>query len=249
MVEAVEGLGEHGALSDLLTRALAAELPVLTRDGGFIAAGHHEELDALRTLRDQSRKLIAELQTRYAGESGIPTLKIRHNNVLGYYIEVTPTHADKLTRPPLDSTFIHRQTLASAVRFSSAELTELQGAIGEAADKALALELELFAELVAAVSGQGDVIAETARALATLDVAAAHADIAVDRRYVRPVVNVGHALDIRGGRHPVVEAALSRAGDGAAFIANDCALMPDNRLWLLTGPTWPANPPSCGRWR
>ena len=236
VVQAVEGLGDHGALSDSLGRALAEELPVLTRDGGFIAAGYLGALDELRTLRDQSRKLIAELQARYAAESGIPTLKIRHNNVLGYYIEVTPTHADKLTRPPHDAIFIHRQTLASAVRFSSAELTRLQSAIGEAADKALALELEQFAELVEAVSTQGDAIAETARALAALDVAAAHADLAVDRRYVRPAVNDGHALDIRGGRHPVVEAALARAGDGAAFIANDCALMPDNRLWLLTGP-------------
>ena len=236
VVQAVEGLGDHGALSDTLGRALADELPVLTRDGGFIAAGYLEALDELRTLRDQSRRLIAELQARYAAESGIPTLKIRHNNVLGYYIEVTPTHADKLTRPPHDATFIHRQTLASAVRFSSAELTRLQSAIGEAADKALALELEQFDELVEAVSTQGDAIAETARALAALDVAAAHADLAIDRRYVRPAVTDGAALDIRGGRHPVVEAALARAGDGAAFIANDCALMPENRLWLLTGP-------------
>ncbi len=236
VVEATEGLGDHGALHDRLAGALAEELPVLTRDGGFIAAGFHAELDELRTLRDQSRRLIAELQGRYAGETGIQTLKIRHNNVLGYYIEVTPTHADKLTRPPHDATFIHRQTLASAVRFSSAELTRLQGAIGEAADKALALELALFAELVDLVGRQGDSIAETAWALAMLDVAAAHADLAVDRRYVRPVVNAGTALDIGGGRHPVVEAALSRAGDGDTFIANDCALTPESRLWLLTGP-------------
>ncbi len=236
VVEATAGLGEQSELRDRLSRALGAELPVLTRDGGFIAGGYHAELDELRTLKDQSRRLIAELQARYAEESGVPTLKIRHNNVLGYYIEVTPTHADKLTRPPHDATFIHRQTLASAVRFSSAELTRLQGAIGEAADKALALELALFAELVEAVGREGDAIAEAARALAILDVASAHADLAIDRRYTRPMVSDGAALDIRGGRHPVVEAALARAGDGDAFIANDCALAPDNRLWLLTGP-------------
>ncbi len=236
VVEATEGLGEQSGLGDRLAGALAENLPALTRDGGFIAVGFHETLDELRTLRDQSRKLIAGLQARYAEESGVPTLKIRHNNVLGYFIEVTPSQADKLTSPPHDATFIHRQTLASAVRFSSAELTRLQSAIGEAADKALALELELFGDLVEEVGRHGDAIAETARALAALDVAAGHADLAVDRRYVRPSVTHGAALDVRGGRHPVVEAALARAGDGAGFIANDCALTPENRLWLLTGP-------------
>ncbi len=236
VVEAIAGLGDHSELRDGLTRALAAELPVLSRDGGFIADGYDEALDALRTLRDQSRRLIAELQARYASETGIPALKIRHNNVLGYFIETTPVHADKLMRPPHDAVFIHRQTLASAVRFSSTELAELQSAIGEAADKALALELGMFAELVTSVTDSGDAIAETAWALAALDVAAGHADLAVDRRYARPTVNGGTTLDIRGGRHPVVEAAIIRTGDGGNFIANDCALQPDNRLWLLTGP-------------
>ncbi|NNG03938.1 MAG: DNA mismatch repair protein MutS [Inquilinus sp.] len=232
VAEAAEGLGDHRALTERLGRALAPEPPVLARDGGFIAAGYAEELDRLRTLRDQSRRLMADLQARYAEATGIAGLKIRHNNVLGYFVEATPTHAARLTQPPHESVFIHRQTLASAVRFTTTELAELERAIGEAADKALALELGLFAELVAAVDARAEPVAEAARALAALDVAAANAELAVDRRYVRPVVDDSRELEIVGGRHPVVEAALDRG----AFVANDCALTADDRLWLLTGP-------------
>ena len=145
-------LGEHSALIDQLTRALAPELPLLTRDGGFIAAGYALQLDDLVTLRDESRRLIAAMQARYADLAGVSGLKIRHNNVLGYYIEVTPTHADKLMTGKAAETFIHRQTLASAVRFTTVELNELERKIAEAADKALAVELTLFDELVTDVT-------------------------------------------------------------------------------------------------
>ncbi|MEO3434873.1 DNA mismatch repair protein MutS [Inquilinus sp. CAU 1745] len=233
--DAVADLGDHGPLRDRLTRALAADLPVLTRDGGFIAAGYEARLDELRGLRDDSRRLIAGLQAKYAELSGVSGLKIRHNNVLGYYIEVTPTHADKLTAAPRNETFIHRQTLASAVRFTTVELNGLEREIAEAAEKALAIELAMFDDLVGEVMARAEPVAATARALALLDVTAALADLAAERRYVRPVVDDGLDFAIEGGRHPVVEAALE-ADRAGPFVANDCDLNPENRLWLLTGP-------------
>jgi DNA mismatch repair protein MutS len=224
--EALVQLGEHDVLVDRLARALDAELPVLMRDGGFIAAGYHAGLDELRALRDESRRLIAALQTRYAEISGVAALKIKHNNVLGYYIEVPPKQADRMAEP-----FIHRQTIASSVRFATVELGELEDKIRSAADKALALELELFGDLLGEVTGRADAIAAAAHALAALDVASALGELAVDRRYARPQVEEGTAFSIEGGRHPVVEAGFT-----GAFVANDCDLSDQQRLWLITGP-------------
>ena len=228
------GLGHHGELTGRLARALQDELPLMARDGGFIAPGYSAELDELIALRDQSRKLIAGLQKNYADATGVASLKIRHNNVLGYYIEVSPTNADRIPTGP-DDDFIHRQTLASAVRYSTVELGELAGKISRAADQAMALELELFDDLVGEVTARTDGIAEAAAALAALDVAAALADLASERRYVRPLVDDSTAFAVAGGRHPVVEAALEAAGD-TGFVPNDCELEGDHRLWLLTGP-------------
>jgi DNA mismatch repair protein MutS len=223
-------LGEHGALVDRLTRALAADLPGIARDGGFIAAGYLAELDELRLLRDESRRMIANLQARYAGETGIASLKIRHNNVLGYYIEVTPTHAEKLGRD-----FIHRQSMANAMRYATVELSGLESKISSAAERAVALELRLFDDLVAEAGGRAEEIARAAAALARLDVAAALAELAVTERYCRPTVGDGVGFRVAGGRHPVVEGALRAAG-GARFVGNDCTLGEGERLWLLTGP-------------
>jgi len=231
---AVQGLGFHGELVDRLCRALAPELPAAARDGGFIATGYSDPLDELRTLRDESRRLIANLQRRYGEETGVATLKIRHNNVIGYFIEVTPAHADKVATGE-EAPFIHRQTLAGAVRFTTVELGELETRIGRAADQALALELELFEDLVDEVVARADAVASAARALAALDVAAALAQLAIERRYVRPVIDDSSAFGITGGRHPVVEAALEDAHQ-PAFVANDCDLAPDRRLWVVTGP-------------
>jgi DNA mismatch repair protein MutS len=232
---AAEDLGDQHALVDRLARALAPDLPLLARDGGFIAAGCSPALDELVMLRDESRRLIAAMQSRYAERSGVAGLKIRHNNVLGYYIEVTPTHADKLMAGKAGETFIHRQTLANAVRFTTVELGELERRISEAADKAVALELALFDELVAETCAQADAIAASARAVAAIDVATALAELAEECRYCRPTVDDSLSFEIRGGRHPVVEQALGADG-GTRFVANDCDLAPDNRLWLLTGP-------------
>lgn len=246
VTQAMGDLGEHGTLTDRLGRALGDELPMLARDGGFIRPGYAPALDEHRQLRDDSRKLIAGLQTKYVEVTGVTTLKVKHNNVLGYFIEVPAKQADKIptnkTEDGSDSPFIHRQTMANAMRFSTVELADLETRIARAADRALALELELFAELVNEVTARAREIALAADALARLDVASALGALARDRRYVRPVVDASRSFRIEGGRHPVVEAALQRQGDGA-FVANDCDLSAadedqdsDGRLWVLTGP-------------
>ncbi len=229
-----EALGEHHNLTDRLDRALAADLPMLARDGNFIARGYAPNLDELVTLRDDSRRLIAGLQQDYANKSGVAGLKIRHNQVIGYYIEVTPTHADKLLANK--DLFIHRQSLASAIRFTTMELSELERKITEAADKALAVELQLFADLVSEVHQRLGALRRTAEAMAALDVATALAELAIEQNYARPSVDASLSFNIKGGRHPVVEQALKEMQSSATFIANDCDLAPDNRLWLLTGP-------------
>ena len=228
--DCVGGLGEHGPLVDRLTRALAEELPMLARDGGFIADGYSDELNDQRRLSTEGRKVIAELEARYRQETGIASLKIRHNNVIGYFIEVTAAQRDKMPDNP-DSPFIHRQTMASGTRYTTVELSELETRISRAADRALALELALFDDLVTEVAARVEPVAAAARALAGLDVAAALAELAVRRNYSRPQVDDSLAFEISGGRHPVVEAAFDDP-----FVANDCDLNPGARLWLVTGP-------------
>jgi DNA mismatch repair protein MutS len=230
LTEARHGLGEHGVLVERLGRALADELPLFARDGGFVAAGYSDELDEWRSLRDESRRMIAGLQARYAGESAIATLKIRHNNVIGYYIEVAANHAGKL-----GPEFIHRQTMAGAQRYTTAELADLETKIASAAERALALELRLYEDLVAEVMARRADIATAASALAILDVAAALAELAGEAAWVRPAIEEGTAFEISGGRHPTVEAALAAAGNAGGFVANDCVLA-ENRIWLVTGP-------------
>jgi len=232
--EMTRDFGHPETLVDRLTRALAAELPLLARDGGFVAAGYEAALDELRGLRDESRRHIADLQADYAKDTDISGLKIRHNNVLGYFIEVTATHADKIISRD-DAHYIHRQTMANAVRFTTTELGELERKISSAADRAVALEVGMFQDLVDEITARGRDIVTAAEALARLDVAAALAELASRQRYTRPEVDDSVAFEISGGRHPVVEAALEQ-GQQSSFVANDCALPESQRLWLLTGP-------------
>ena len=228
-----------GMLAAELSAALAAELPAFKRDGGFVREGYDASLDETRGLRDESRRVVAALQARYSEETGIRALKIRHNNVLGYFVEVTAQHGDKLLAAPLNATFIHRQTLAGQVRFTTTELGALEAKIASAADRALGLELDIFERLVAGVIAQSAPIKECAEALGSLDVASALAHLAAERDYARPQVDDSHDFVIAGGRHPVVEQALAR--DGTPFVANDCDLSPPKdaeagRIWLITGP-------------
>ncbi|WP_206378159.1 DNA mismatch repair protein MutS [Sneathiella limimaris] len=228
--QASKQLGFHAEIVDELTKALAPDLPLLARDGGFIAKGYRVDLDELKTLRDESRRHIANLQAKYSTETKVPSLKIKHNNVLGYFIEVTPRFADNM-----QGDFIHRQTMANAIRYTTVELGELEDKISRAADRATALELELFEALLKKVIGWGSMILDAAEAMATLDVSASHAELAIDQSYVRPEVDDSFTFDIQGGRHPVVEAALLKENEGS-FVANDCNLSESSRLWLLTGP-------------
>ena len=231
--EIASDLGEHGALVDRLERALLPELPLLARDGGFIAPGYAPEFDELKTLRDESRRLIAALEQRYRGDTGI-ALKIRHNNVLGYFVEVKPANADALGA--IES-FIHRQSLANQARFTTVELGELADRISRAAERALAVELTLFDDLTGEVAARDNEVTAAGRALARLDVACALAELAVTERHARPRVDDSLAFQITGGRHPVVEAVAAQVNPGGeAFVANDCDLAEDRRLWLLTGP-------------
>ncbi|MCA0248801.1 MAG: DNA mismatch repair protein MutS [Proteobacteria bacterium] len=223
----------HKATVAALAEALADEPPLLTRDGGFVRQGYRSELDEQRTLRDDSRKTVAALEAKYRTSTGVPSLKIRHNNMIGYHIEVTATHADKLDIAALG--FTRRQSMSNATRYSTAELADLETRIGRAADQALALELAIFEQLVAGVMTVSTAIAAAGRALAALDVAAAMAELAVSSNYVRPMLTDEPSFAIEGGRHPVVEAALSKQG-GAGFVPNDCDLGTERRLWLLTGP-------------
>ncbi len=235
VADAVDDLGDHAPLIEELTRALVEEPPLITRDGGYIAAGYHEALDEFRMLKDESRRLIAGLEAEYQKLTGVASLKIKHNNVIGFHVDVTAKNADKLMQAPLNETFIHRQTLANSVRFSTSELSKLAGKISEAGDRALALEQELFASLVASVMEEAEAISTAADALASLDVATALATLAENERFTRPDVDDSEAFEVTGGRHPVVEKALKAASD-TPFVANDCNLGPDDRLWLITGP-------------
>ena len=228
-------LGEPDALFPDLTAALIDEPPSFARDGGFIAEGFEPELDRLRRLRDDAKGLIAGLQAKYSAETGVPTLKIKHNNVLGYFIDVSAVNAEKMPQGP-ESGFIHRQTLANAVRFTTVELNELEAEIRSAAEKALGLELSLFAQMVEDILARAADLDRLAEAVSVLDALAALADLAAHQGWTRPHFVEGAAvLRVEDGRHPVVEQALKTA-DNTAFIANDCGLNDEDRLWLLTGP-------------
>jgi len=238
--QAIAGLRRpDGAIAAEFARALGDELPALRRDGGFVRGGYNAVLDEARALRDESRRVIAALQVRYAETTGVRALKIRHNNVLGYFVDVSAQHGDKLMSAPLNATFIHRQTTAGQVRFTTTELGELEAKIASAADRALALELEIFDRLAAAAAAASAAIKEAAYALAAIDVATALAALATERDYTRPEVDGSLAFAITGGRHPVVEQAL--VARGGPFVANDCDLSPPadakaGRIWLITGP-------------
>jgi len=225
-------LGGHAALVDLYARALVAAPPTDRAAGGFIAEGYDAGLDELRVIAGHSRRAIAALEAKYRDETGVAALKIRHNGVLGYFIEVPAKHADRLMAA--DSGFTHRQTMAGAVRFNALALHEEASRIAEAGGRALAAEEAHFEELTQAAIDSRHAIAATAAALARIDVAASQAERAAEGNWCRPIITDEPVLTIEGGRHPVVETAL--AAKAERFIANDCRLSPADRLWLVGGP-------------
>ena len=232
-----------------LSSALVDEPPHLKRDGGFIREGYRDDLDKARALGADSRRVLAALETQYIEATGVKALKVRHNNILGYFIEVTQLNAKPLQSPPHDTLFRHKQTMANAVRFTTPELIEIEGAMATASERALGIEQEVFAELSGLVLADAEALGEAAASLAELDHLCGLATLAWRENYVRPEIDDSVAFDIRGGRHPVVEQALKRTKAGP-FIDNDCTLgrvpsaaVPtgfdeagDGRLWLVTGP-------------
>jgi DNA mismatch repair protein MutS len=239
-----------GSVADDLHAALAGALvddpPHLRRDGGFVREGFKSELDEARRLKEDSRGVMAGLEATYIERTGVKSLKVRHNNILGFYIEVTQANAKPLLEGKLAGEFRHRQTMANAVRFSTPELIETEGRIASATERALSLEQEVFTELSEAVQREERGLSEIAAALAELDATAGLAELARHEGYTRPVVDGSEAFEIRGGRHPVVEQALASAKAGP-FIENDCVLgraepsvaaeeVEGGRIWLVTGP-------------
>lgn len=237
LAQAYTALSGHGGLSQTLDTALVAEPPVQLRDGGMIAEGYDADLDEMRTLRDEGRGVVAKMQIDYSALSGIPSLKIKHNNVLGYFIETTATHAEKMLSAPLSEHFIHRQTTASAVRFTTVDLSELETRILNAGNRVQDIERALFQSLRTAVLAEHDRINTLARALAEFDLAAALAARATEGDWTRPDMLDTREFHVVAGRHPVVEAALAKRGD--AFVSNGCTLDPNGdaaAITLLTGP-------------
>ena len=237
LVDAAVSLTGHAEIISLLDQSLIAEPPLLARDGGFISSGFDSELDETRRLRDEGRSVVAAMQADYIALSGVQALKIKHNNVLGYFIETTATHAERMMAPPLNETFIHRQTTANQVRFTTLPLSEIETKILNAGNHALEIEKRHYAALRDAIMAQAGPIAATAQALAEIDLAAGFADLAAAEAWCPPRMDESHAFHIIGGRHPVVERAL-RKQSGAAFVANDCDLTDGTTpaIWLLTGP-------------
>ena len=237
LAEASSSLRGHDDLIQLLDQALVAEPPLLARDGGFIAPGYDEDLDEARQLRDEGRGVIAAMQAQYAEHTGINSLKVKHNNVLGYFIETTATHAEKMLNPPLSETYIHRQTTANAVRFTTVALSDMETKILNAGNRALEIEKRLYSSLTTAILDQVGAVSDTARALSEIDVATGFADLARSDNWSAPTVDDSRVFHVEGGRHPVVEAALRKTGE--AFVANDCELADGAKaadVWLLTGP-------------
>ncbi len=225
-------LAGHGALVDHYARALVPAPPTERSQGGFIAEGYDAALDELRLVSGNARRAIAALETKYRDETGITALKIRHNGVLGYFIEVPAKHGDRLMTS--DSGFTHRQTMAGAVRFNALALHEEASRIAEAGGHALAAEEAHFEELIGEAIAARHAIAATAAALARIDVSAGQAERAAEGGWCRPTITDDTDLIIEGGRHPVVETALAARGE--RFVANDCSLSPGDRLWLIGGP-------------
>jgi DNA mismatch repair protein MutS len=225
-------LDGHGAMVELFTRALVPTPPTEASQGGYIAEGHDAALDALRLAGRDGRAAIARMEARYRASTGIASLKIRHNGVLGYFVEVPAKNGDALMAA--GSGFTHRQTMAGAVRFNSPELHEEALRITQASGHALAAEAAHLEELIGIVLERRDAIAASADALARIDVAAALAERAAEGNWCLPEFTDGAELHIESGRHPVVESALAKLGE--RFISNDCSLAPDRRLWLVSGP-------------
>ncbi|MCD6034357.1 MAG: mismatch repair protein MutS [Rickettsiales bacterium] len=221
----------HDGLRNLLQEALREEVPRLTRDGGFVATGYHPRVDELRSVQSDGQHLVQQLKAQYQQKTGITALKILKNNVIGMYIEIPASHSDKMD----GALFIHKQTMAGAVRYTTEELKKLESDIVTAKDQVLSFEFEIFEEISAQVATHADTLSLTAQSLAMLDVVLGLSTFAQKQNLVRPLIDESTAFRIEGGRHPVVELGIRESGQGE-FIPNGCHLEDDARVWLMTGP-------------
>lgn len=237
--KAKKDLEGNEKIISLLKDVFSDNAPLLARDGGFVRSGFNVDLDNIKKLRDDGRQIISSMQTQFSSMTGISSLKIKYNNVLGYFIETPATHAKKMLGEEFANTFIHRQTTANAVRFTTLELSEIETKILNAGGRALSLELEIFEQIKTKILEFSENILFAAKALAEIDLASALADIAMSENWCRPKLDTSRRFKIIEGRHPVVEAALQKEPSGL-FIANDCDLSAgsdgDKPIWLLTGP-------------
>jgi DNA mismatch repair protein MutS len=229
-IKQISILDKYEFFAKRLDTMLARDMPLLARDGGFIKTGYLAELDELRQLKNEGKQTIAAMQTAMARETGVPSLKIKHNNVLGYYIEITNTHKNKIPEH-----FIHRQTLANNLRFTTVELSELEQKISSAGEKAISIELKLFEDIVQEIMQYQTDFSRIARILAEIDLTFALAYLSKSQGYCRPKIDASLKIDIEEGRHPVVENSL-KENNNQTFTPNDCQLNENNRVWLLTGP-------------
>ena len=236
---AKENLTGNGEIINLLDDVFGDDAPLLARDGGFVRSGFNKDLDEIKKLRDDGRKVISSMQANFISVTGITSLKIKHNNVLGYFIETPTTHSKKMLSDEFSSMFIHRQTTANAIRFTTVDLSELETKILNAGGRALSLELEIFDQTKSKILRYSEKVLTAAKALAEIDLIIALADIAVSENWCRPKLDKSRKFKIVSGRHPVVEAALQKDASGV-FIANNCDLSAgddgDKPIWLLTGP-------------
>ncbi|KAE9516603.1 DNA mismatch repair protein MutS [Candidatus Liberibacter asiaticus] len=229
------------SLEKTLSSMLSDDLPTFKRDGGFLRDGADASLDETRSLRDQSKRIIASLQLKYAEETKIKNLKIKHNNNLGYFIEVTSSSASVLKKD-LESKdrFIHRQTMSNLTRFTTLELIDLENRITNATNSALLIELESFEILSNAIIEQSESLDNASQVIAIIDISIALAILAKEQNYCRPIIDNSTNFIVKDGRHPIVEKTLKQQSS-KPFIANDCDLSCPNdknsgKLWLLTGP-------------
>ena len=229
--QCIDDFGVHDVLVEKLTRAMLDDPAPQIRDGGVIKSSYHAGLDKARTLRDETRHIIANLESKYRQQTGIDTLKIKHNNMLQYFIEITARHSDKI---PTEG-FIHRQTMRGALRYTTKELADLSKDILDAKDRALAFEQEIFDHLITDILDNATAIYKVAMSYATVDVLTALSVLADTENWNRPIVDNSFDFTVQGGRHPVVEQSLKK-DDGKSFVANDCTLNTTEKIWLLTGP-------------
>ena len=221
----------HGVLND----AIAKKLPSNSSEGGFIAEGYSSKLDKLRELRNESRKYILELETKEKNIVGIPTLKIKYNNILGHFFELTQLQKEKFIKTKDYERFIPRQSLKGVARFTTEKLSKLSESINNAAQQSLEIELKIFEELKEIVYENSENLSNISESIARIDVLSSLADLAMENQYVKPQIVKESLLEVEAGRHPTIELALQHMGENS-FCSNDCLLEFKDRIWLLTGP-------------